>query len=214
MGLLDDLKKSVVNGDPEAARELAQKALRGGLKFEAIMSDALIPGIHEVGEKFGRGEMYLPELLVSGMAMKGAVEVLKPLRSDPGNATAGKALIATVQGDLHDIGKNVVGMMLEGAGFEVIDLGIDIPCDRVIKAAQETHAQLVCLSSLLTTTMPAMQEVIRGLERAGIRKKVKVMVGGAPVTQKFADEIGADGYAPDAPAAVKEAEEILAKSNS
>jgi 5-methyltetrahydrofolate--homocysteine methyltransferase len=174
------------------------------------MSEALIPGIHEVGDKFGRGEMYLPELLVSGMAMKGAVEVLKPLRSDPGIKTAGKALIATVEGDLHDIGKNIVGMMLEGAGFEVIDLGIDIPSEKVVKAAQDTQAQLVCLSSLLTTTMPAMKAVIQGLERAGIRKRVKVMVGGAPITQKYADEIGADGYAPDAPAAVRKAEEMLA----
>jgi 5-methyltetrahydrofolate--homocysteine methyltransferase len=210
MGLLDDLKNSVVNGDPAAARELAQKALQSGLTFEKIMSEALIPGIHDVGDKFGRGEMYLPELLVSGMAMKGAVEVLKPLGSDPGIKTAGKALIATVQGDLHDIGKKIVGMMLEGAGFEVVDLGIDIPSDKVVKAVQDMQAQLVCLSSLLTTTMPAMKAVIQGLERAGIRKRVKVMVGGAPITQKFADEIGADGYAPDAPSAVRKAEEILA----
>ena len=142
MGLLDDLRNSIVNGDPEAARELTQKALQGGLTFEKIMSEALIPGIHEVGDKFGRGEMYLPELLVSAMAMKGAVEVLKPLRSDPGIKTAGKALIATVQGDLHDIGKNLVGMMLEGAGFEVIDLGIDIASEKVVKAAQDKQAQV------------------------------------------------------------------------
>lgn len=213
MGLLEDLKNSIVNGNPEAARDLTQKALLGGLKFEKILNEVLIPGIHEVGEKFGRDEIYLPELLVSGMAMKGAVEVLKPLRSDPGIKTAGKALIATVKGDLHDIGKNLVGMMLEGAGFEVVDLGIDIPSDKVVKATRDTQAQLVCLSSLLTTTMPAMKEVIQELQKAEIRKRVKVMVGGAPVTQKFADEIGADGYAPDAPSAVKKAKEILAQSN-
>ncbi len=212
MGLVDDLRNSVVNGDPEAAGELARKALQGGLTFEEIMSAALIPGIHEVGDRFGRGEMYLPELLVSGMAMKGAVDVLKPLRSVPGNKTAAKALIATVQGDLHDIGKNIVGMMLEGAGFEVVDLGIDVSADKVVKAAQDNQARLVCLSSLLTTTMPGMKEVIRGLQTAGIREKVKVMVGGAPVTQRFADEIGADGYAPDAPSAVRKAEEIVPRN--
>ncbi len=214
MGLLDDLKNSIVNGDPEAARELTQKALQGGLTFEKIMNEVLLPGIHEVGDRFGRGEMYLPELLVSAMAMKAAVQVLKPLRSDPGIKTAGKALIATVKGDLHDIGKNLVGMMLEGAGFEVIDLGTDIASDKVVKAAQDLQADLVCLSSLLTTTMPGMKEVIQELQKTGIRKRVKVMVGGAPVTQDYADEIGADGYAPDAPSAVRKAEEILAKSNS
>ncbi len=211
MDLLNELKSSIVNGDPQAARELTEKALQGGLEFEKILNEVLIPGIHEVGEKFGRGEMYLPELLVSAMAMKGALEVLKPLRSAPGTKTVGKALIATVKGDLHDIGKNLVGMMLAGAGFEVVDLGIDVPSAQVVEAAQDGRVRLVCLSSLLTTTMPAMQEVIEGLQRAGIRKRVKVMVGGAPLTQKFADEIGADGYAPDAPSAVKKADEILGR---
>ena len=209
MALFDELRASIVNGNPEAAATLTRKALQEGQKAENILHEALILGIHEVGERFGRNEIYLPELLVSGMAMKEAVAVLKPLLADPGIKTAGKALIATVRGDLHDIGKNLVGMMLEGAGFEVIDLGIDIPSERIVKAARENHAQLICLSSLLTTTMPAMKETIQEMKKAGLRQKVKIMVGGAPVTQRYADEIEADGYAPDAPSAVKKAKEIL-----
>jgi len=209
MALFDELRASIVNGNPEAAATLTRKALQEGQKAENILHEALILGIHEVGERFGRNEIYLPELLVSGMAMKEAVAVLKPLLADPGIKTSGKALIATVRGDLHDIGKNLVGMMLEGAGFEVIDLGIDIPSERIVKAARENHAQLICLSSLLTTTMPAMKETIQEMKKAGLRQKVKIMVGGAPVTQRYADEIEADGYAPDAPSAVKKAKEIL-----
>ena len=210
MALLDELRNNIVNGNPDGAKEVTQKALREGLKVGKILNEGLIAGIHEVGEKFGRSEIFLPELLVSGLAMKGAVEILKPFLSDQGVKTAGKALIATVRGDLHDIGKNLVAMMLEGGGFEVIDLGIDIPAEKIIKAAQEQKAHLVCLSSLLTTTMPAMKEVVQGLQKAGLRKKVKVMIGGAPITQKYADEIGADGYAADAPSAVKKAKELMA----
>ena len=209
MALFDELRTSIVNGNPEAAGALTRKALQEGQKAENILHEALILGIHEVGERFSRNEIYLPELLVAGMAMKEAVAVLKPLLADPGIKTAGKALIATVRGDLHDIGKNLVGMMLEGAGFEVIDLGIDIPSERIVKAARENQAQLICLSSLLTTTMPAMKETIQEMKKAGLRQKVKIMVGGAPVTQRYADEIEADGYAPDAPSAVKKAKEIL-----
>jgi 5-methyltetrahydrofolate--homocysteine methyltransferase len=209
MALLDELRASIVSGNPESARELTEKAVQEGWKAEEVLHGALIPGIHEVGEKFGRNEIYLPELLVAGMAMKEAVGVLKPLLADAGVKTAGKALIATVRGDLHDIGKNLVGMMLEGAGFEVIDLGVDIPSEKIVKAAVENRAQLICLSSLLTTTMPGMREVIQEMRKAGLSQKVKVMVGGAPITQRFADEIGADGYAPDAPSAAIKAKEIL-----
>jgi 5-methyltetrahydrofolate--homocysteine methyltransferase len=210
VALLDELRASIVKGQPEAAGEMTRKALQAGEKAENILREALISGIHEVGEKFGRNEIYLPELLVAGLAMKEAVAVLKPLLADTGVKTMGRALIATVRGDLHDIGKNLVAMMLEGAGFEVIDLGIDIPAENIVKAAREYQAQLVCLSSLLTTTMPAMKEIIQEMKKAGLREKVKIMVGGAPVTQRFADEIGSDGYAPDAPSAVKKAKEILA----
>jgi 5-methyltetrahydrofolate--homocysteine methyltransferase len=212
VALLDELRASIVNGNPEAAGEMTRKALQAGEKAENILREALISGIHEVGEKFGRNEIYLPELLVAGLAMKEAVAVLKPLLADTGVKTMGRALIATVRGDLHDIGKDLVAMMLEGAGFEVIDLGIDIPAENIVKAAREYQAQLVCLSSLLTTTMPAMKEIIQEMKKAGLREKVKIMVGGAPVTQRFADEIGSDGYAPDAPSAVKKAKEILASN--
>jgi 5-methyltetrahydrofolate--homocysteine methyltransferase len=210
VALLNELRASIVDGNPEAAGEITRKALQAGEKAENILREALISGIHEVGEKFGRDEIYLPELLVAGLAMKEAVAVLKPLLADRGVKTMGRALIATVRGDLHDIGKNLVAMMLEGAGFEVIDLGIDIPPEKIVKAAREYQAQLICLSSLLTTTMPAMKEIIQEMKKAGLREKVKIMVGGAPVTQRFADEIGSDGYAPDAPSAVKKAKEILA----
>jgi 5-methyltetrahydrofolate--homocysteine methyltransferase len=212
MALLEELRTSIVEGNPEAAGELTRKALQAGGKAEHILREALIPGIHEVGEKFGRNEIYLPELLVAGLAMREAIAVLKPLLTDTGVKTGGRALIATVRGDLHDIGKNLVAMMLEGAGFEVIDLGIDIPAENIARAAREHQAQLICLSSLLTTTMPAMREVIQEIKKAGLREKVKIMVGGAPVTQRFADEIGSDGYAPDAPSAVKKAKEILASN--
>jgi 5-methyltetrahydrofolate--homocysteine methyltransferase len=210
MALLDQLRNSIINGDPDGAKESTRKALQEGLKAETILNEGLISGIHEVGEKFGRSEIFLPELLVSGLAMKGAVEVLKPFLADAGVRTAGKAVIATVRGDLHDIGKNLVAMMLEGGGFEVIDLGIDIAAEKIVKAAQEQNANLVCLSSLLTTTMPAMKEVVQGLRQAGLKSKVRVMIGGAPITQKYADEIGADGYAADAPSAVKKAKELMA----
>jgi 5-methyltetrahydrofolate--homocysteine methyltransferase len=209
VALLNELRASIVDGNPEAAGEITRKALQAGEKAENILREALISGIHEVGEKFGRDEIYLPELLVAGLAMKEAVAVLKPLLADRGVKTMGRALIATVRGDLHDIGKNLVAMMLEGAGFEVVDLGIDIPAENIVKAAREYQAQLICLSSLLTTTMPAMKEIIQEIKKAGLREKVKIMVGGAPVTQRFADEIGSDGYAPDAPSAVKKAKEIL-----
>ena len=211
MALLDDLRASIVNGNPEAAGELTRKALQEGQGAENILHEALISGIHEVGEKFGRNEIYLPELLVAGMAMKEAVAVLKPILANRGIKSAGKALIATVRGDLHDIGKNLVGMMLEGAGFEVVDLGIDIAAEKIVEAARENKAQLICLSSLLTTTMPAMKETIQEMKKAGLRQTTKIMVGGAPVTQRFADEIGADGYAPDAPSAAKKAQEILSE---
>jgi len=210
MAILENLRESIISGNLETAKELIEKALGQGLGADKILKEALIAGIHEVGERFGRNELYLPELLVSGMAMKGAVEVLKPLLIKSGVTSAGKTVIATVRGDLHDIGKNLVAMMLEGGGFEVIDLGTDVPAAKIVQAAKEKQADLVCLSSLLTTTMPAIKEVIEELKKQGLKGKVKVIIGGAPVTQKYADEIGADGYAPDAPSAVKKANEILA----
>jgi len=210
MAPLDQLRASILNSDPDGAKEATQKALQEGLKAETILNEGLMPGIQEVGERFGRNELFLPELIVSGLAMKGALEVLTPFLSDAGvRKGAKKAVIATVAGDLHDLGKNLVAMMLEGGGFEVVDLGIDVSAEGILEAAREQKADLVCLSSLLTTTMPAMTDVVQRLQQSGLKSKVKVMVGGAPVTQAYADEIGADGYAVDAASAVIRAKELM-----
>jgi 5-methyltetrahydrofolate--homocysteine methyltransferase len=206
---LKEIREAVITGRPDDAKDLAQKALQGGGEADKILNETLIPAINEVGEKFGRNEIFFPEMLVSAMAMKEALSVLRPVLVDKGIKAIGTVVLGTVQGDLHDIGKNLVGMLLEGAGFEVIDLGIDIPKELFIKATREKNPQLLALSALLTTTMPRMKEVIDILEREGLREQVKVIIGGAPVTQQYADEIGADGYAPDAASAASKARGIL-----
>ena len=206
---LKEIRKAIVTGKPGDAKDLAQKALQGGGEADKILNETLIPAINEVGEKFGRNEIFFPEMLVSAMAMKEALSVLRPVLVDKGIKAIGRVVLGTVQGDLHDIGKNLVGMLLEGAGFEVIDLGIDTPKEQFIKAIREKDPQLLGLSALLTTTMPRMKEVIDILEREGLREQVKVIIGGAPVTQQYADEIGADGYAPDAASAASKARGIL-----
>jgi 5-methyltetrahydrofolate--homocysteine methyltransferase len=206
---LKEIREAIITGRPDDAKDLAQKALQGGGEADKILNETLIPAINEVGEKFGRNEIFFPEMLVSAMAMKGALSVLRPVLVDKGIKAIGRVVLGTVQGDLHDIGKNLVGMLLEGAGFEVIDLGIDIPKELFIKATREKNPQLLALSALLTTTMPRMKEVIDILEREGLREQVKVIIGGAPVTQQYADEIGADGYAPDAASAATKARGIL-----
>jgi 5-methyltetrahydrofolate--homocysteine methyltransferase len=206
---LKEIREAIITGRPDDAKDLAQKALQGGGEADKILNETLIPAINEVGEKFGRNEIFFPEMLVSAMAMKEALSVLRPVLVDKGIRAIGRVVLGTVQGDLHDIGKNLVGMLLEGAGFEVIDLGIDIPKELFIKATREKNPQLLALSALLTTTMPRMKEVIDILEREGLREQVKVIIGGAPVTQQYADEIGADGYAPDAASAASKARGIL-----
>jgi 5-methyltetrahydrofolate--homocysteine methyltransferase len=206
---LKEIREAIITGRPDDAKDLAQKALQGGGEADKILNETLIPAINEVGEKFGRNEIFFPEMLVSAMAMKEALSVLRPVLVDKGIRAIGRVVLGTVQGDLHDIGKNLVGMLLEGAGFEVIDLGIDIPKELFIKATRERNPQLLALSALLTTTMPRMKEVIDILEREGLREQVKVIIGGAPVTQQYADEIGADGYAPDAASAASKARGIL-----
>jgi 5-methyltetrahydrofolate--homocysteine methyltransferase len=206
---LKEIREAIITGRPDDAKDLAQKALQGGGEADKILNETLIPAIDEVGEKFGRNEIFFPEMLVSAMAMKEALSVLRPVLVDKGIKAIGRVVLGTVQGDLHDIGKNLVGMLLEGAGFEVIDLGIDIPKELFIKATREKNPQLLALSALLTTTMPRMKEVIDILEREGLREQVKVIIGGAPVTQQYADEIGADGYAPDAASAASKARGIL-----
>ncbi|MFQ6117159.1 MAG: corrinoid protein [Candidatus Bipolaricaulia bacterium] len=211
MGVLEDLKQSVIEMEVEKVAELTQKALDEGLGAEEILNKALVPAMDVVGEQYERGERYVPEMLLSAHAMKGAMEKLRPLLAKTGVEPKGRVVIGTVEGDLHDIGQNLVSMMLEGAGFEVYNLGAEVPAERFVGGAKEHSANLVGMSALLTTTMIHMPEVIEALKENGLRDRVKVMIGGAPVTQEYADEIGADGYAPDAAVAVKLAERLMAE---
>ena len=174
-----------------------------------ILNQALVPPMVEIGELYEKGEVYVPEMLVAAHAMKAGMEILRPELVKAGVEPLGKIALGTVQGDIHDIGKNLVGMMLEGAGFEVVDLGIDVPAEKFVEAAQ-TGVDLLGMSGLLTTTIPAMPLVIQALKEAGVRDQIKIMVGGAPVTEAFKQEIGADGYAPDAASAVRVAKQLIA----
>lgn len=189
-------------GETDTVVRLTREALDAGLSAEAVLSQGLIPAMGEVGERFKNGEVFIPEVMLAARAMKGAMEVLKPILTRSSGAVAGTVVIGTVKGDLHDIGKNLVVMMLEGGGFEVVDLGADVSAERFVAAVQTHRPAFVGLSALLTTTMKEMRQTIRALEEAGLRAEVRVIVGGAPVTERFAAEIGADGYAPDATSAV------------
>jgi len=211
---LKEIKENVINGKADKVKELTQKALDEGQDIEKVLNEALIGGMDIVGEKFKRNEFYVPEMLISARAMKTGMEILRPILADKGVKGLGKVVIGTAQGDLHDIGKNLVGMMLEGAGFEIINLGTDVPSEKFVEAVKENNAQLIGISALLTTTMLSMKDVVKAVEKEGLKDKVKIMIGGAPVTQNYADEIGADGYAPDAASAVDMAKEILKKSRS
>jgi len=206
---LDALKDAVINGDAKGCVLLTEVAIQAGHSPQKILTEALVPAMQVVGDKFRCNEVYVPEVLVAARAMKKSLGLLKPLLTQTGAKPVGTAVIGTVKGDLHDIGKNLVGMMLEGAGFEVIDLGADVAPDKFVQAAKDTRAQIVGISTLLTTTMLGMKDVLHALERAELRSKVKVMVGGAPVTQSFADELGADGYGESAAEAVDKAKELL-----
>jgi len=207
---LQELAEAVINGKRDRAVELTKKAIEEGITPKEILDKGLIAGMNVVGEKFKANEFYVPEVLVAARAMKAAMELLRPLLAESKVEPQAKAVIGTVRGDLHDIGKNLVSMMMEGSGFEMIDLGVDCSPEKFVEAAKEHNAKFVCMSALLTTTMPAMRDTIEALKEAGIRDKVIVMVGGAPLTQSYADEIGADGYAPDAASAVDKAKELLA----
>jgi 5-methyltetrahydrofolate--homocysteine methyltransferase len=209
MANLPELKQYVMDGKPDEVRDLTQSALDEGQEPNKILDEALIPAMEEPGDKFSRDKIFIPEMLIAAIAMKQALEILKPHLVSHGVKWAGKAISGTVQGDLHDIGKNLVGMLLEGAGFEIVDLGIDTPTEVFVSAARDNGPRLLALSSLLTTTMPSMKDVIDVLKEAGLKDKVIVMVGGAPVTQAYADEIGADGFAPEAAAAAKKAKQLL-----
>jgi 5-methyltetrahydrofolate--homocysteine methyltransferase len=212
MAVKEDLKQSVIQMEVDQAVDLTQEALNAGLSADEILNESLIPAMDTVGEEYEAGNRYVPEMLLSAKAMKEAMEILRPLLAESGVEPRGKVVIGTVEGDLHDIGENLVGMMLEGAGFEVYNLGVEIPADRFVQEAKDHQANLLGMSALLTTTMIHMQEVIQAIDDEGLRDKVKIMVGGAPVTQDYADKIGADGYAPDAASAVKLAEKLTEKS--
>jgi len=199
--LLDDLYQAVYDMDEDKAVELTEEALDEDMDPEVLLNEGLIPAMDEVGELYENGERYVPEMLLSAEAMKGSMKLLRPLLTESGVEPTGIVVLGTVEGDLHDIGMNLVGMMLEGGGFEVINLGPETPAEKFVEAVKEHNANLVGMSALLTTTMTHMPEVIEALEEEGVRDQVKVAIGGAPVSQDFADEIGADGYAADAASA-------------
>jgi corrinoid protein of di/trimethylamine methyltransferase len=208
--LFDKLAQAVIDGEPEDAEELAQQALNQGLDPLACINEGLTRGIDRVGELFAEGEYFLPDLIIGGEAMKMALAILEPaLAADQEREVAGRVVLGTVEGDLHEIGKTLVGTMLTANGFQVTDIGIDQPASEFVTAVKEAGATLVGASALLTTTIPEQQKIIEALEEAGLRDQVKVMVGGAPVTQAWADKIGADGYAEDAIAAVAVAKKLV-----
>ena len=209
MADLQKLYDAVLNGDQKTAVAVTQEALAEGIAPLELITKYMVPAMDEVGRRFECEEYFVPELLLSARAMKGALELLRPLLAASGAQPAGRVVIGTVKGDLHDIGKNLVASMLEGGGFEVIDLGADVAPEKFIQAVQEKVAQIVALSALLTVTMPSMRKTIDALREAGVRDKVKVMVGGAPVTPQFAREIGADGYGENATAAVALARQFV-----
>jgi len=207
--LLSSVYQAILEGDQVAARAAVQRALEEDLDAETILKQAMMPAMQEVGRLFEEGEYFVPEMLVAARAMQTGLSLLKPKLVQADVASAGKVVAGTVKGDLHDIGKNLVCMMLEGAAFEIIDLGTDVPPERFVEAVRASGAQLLALSALLTTTMPNMKQTIEALQQAGLRQQVKIMVGGAPVTETFARQIGADGYAPDASRAVALAKSLM-----
>lgn len=204
-----ELREAIYEGDAEKALAITEQALEENISAKVILNEGLIKGMDRVGEDFRSGELFVPEVLVSAKAMKEAMEVLRPLFAEAGVEPVGKVVIGTVKGDLHDIGKNLVAMMLEGGGLEVHDLGVDIPPEKFIEAVKTVRPEILGMSALLTTTMANMKVTIKALEEAGLREQVKIMVGGAPVTPKFSQEIGADRFAPDASSAVIQAKELL-----
>ena len=206
---LNVISEALQRGDAEKVEELVKKAIEENLTPKKILEDGLIKGMDIIGTKFKKNEVYVPEVLIAARAMHAGMNILKPKLIESGVKNIGKVAIGTVKGDLHDIGKNLVKMMLEGAGFEVIDLGTDISTDKFVEAVKEHKPNIIGMSALLTTTMVNMVEVIKALDAEGLRDKVKIMVGGAPVTQNYADQIGADGYSPDASSAVDKAKVFL-----
>jgi 5-methyltetrahydrofolate--homocysteine methyltransferase len=208
MADLKALGEAVIKGDQKTAVEITKAALDEGMAPESILNDGLIAGMNIIGAAFKKNEVYIPEVLIAARAMKSAMEFLEPKLVEAGVQPLAKAMVGTVAGDLHDIGKNLVIMMLKGAGFDVVDIGVDISAEKFVEQAKATGAAVIGLSALLTTTMPAMEQAIKALRDAGI--EAKIMIGGAPVTQGYADKIGADGYAADAASAVDVAKALVA----
>jgi 5-methyltetrahydrofolate--homocysteine methyltransferase len=200
--ILEKIASNLYDGEDEQVAELVQKALDQGMRPEEILSGGLIAGMDEVGKDFKAGDLFVPEVLIAARAMHAGMDILRPLLAESDVPSVGKYLIGTVAGDLHDIGKNLVKMMLEGAGFETVDLGTDVTPETFVEAVREHQPTVVGMSALLTTTMTSMKATVEALTEAGLRDSVKIMVGGAPVTAPFAEEIGADAYAPDAASAV------------
>lgn len=210
MADLSKLTEAVLNGDSKTAVAVTQQALAEKVDPQELVTKYMIPAMDEVGRRFEAGDCFVPELLIAARAMKASLELIRPLLAAKGAKPVGRVIIGTVKGDLHDIGKNLVASMLEGAGFEVIDLGVDVSADKIIGEVKAKQIDVVALSALLTTTMPSMKIVIDELSKAGVRDKVKVIIGGAPVTQKYATEIGADGYSDNANGAVGLARKLVA----
>lgn len=206
---LNLLYEAILNGKLEQAVDVTNQAIADGVEPQAIINGYMIKAMEEVGQRFQREEAFVPNLLMAARAMKGSLDILKPLMKGDASTTLGKVVIGTVKGDLHDIGKNLVASMLEGCGFEVINLGVDVPSEKFIAAIKENNADILCLSALLTTTMNYMKDVIEALKADGLRDQVKVMVGGAPVTAMFAEQVGADGYSEDASEAVALARRLV-----
>jgi methylmalonyl-CoA mutase cobalamin-binding domain/chain len=207
--ILQHLYDDTLVGKAPEVRENVERGLEDGLEPERMLFDALIPSLEEVGARFERGDYFVPEMLIAARAMQGALDILRPLLAETGVASTGTFLMGTVKGDVHDIGKNLCNIMLEGAGFTVIDLGVNVPPEKFVEEIDKNQPDIVGFSAFLTTTMPMFKANINALEKAGMRDKVIVMVGGAPVTQEYADAVGADGYSADASSAVKKAKELL-----
>ena len=210
MNKVKQISEAIVQLKWDEIAALTNKALEAGVPALELLNQGLVPGMSVVGTKFRNGEIFLPEVLLSAKTMKTALEILQPILSQQDTPSIGRVAIGTVKGDIHDIGKNIVVSMLEGNGFEVMDLGIDVDTERFVEVIRNNDLQILGLSALLTSTMPMIEETIKALEKAGLGQKVKVIVGGAPVTQAYADQIGADGYGADAVAAVEKARALLA----
>jgi corrinoid protein of di/trimethylamine methyltransferase len=211
MSILLEISENLQKGRAKVVKELVQKAIDEGFSPKEILEDGLLGGMGVIGDKFKNNEVYIPEVLIAARAMNAGSEVLKPYLAEAGVSAIGKVVLGTVKGDLHDIGKNLVKMMMEGKGLEVIDLGVDVPAEKFVEAAVEQNAQIVACSALLTTTMGEIKTVVEAIEKSGIRDKVTIMVGGAPVTQSFCESVKADIYRSDAASAADAAVEVLAK---